>query len=80
MKCERCGESFDREATKKTIKGRQHIFCSEMCYRFYHYRVPEHDTKRIFGSGSNTVRITGVPDFRVLVAEDEESRKRNGNS
>lgn len=70
MKCAYCGEAFTREATKKTIRGKHFIFCSETCYRFHHYRIPKHDTKLVEGPG--TVRIHGVPDFRVLIAEDEK--------
>ena len=69
MKCEYCGENFSREPTRKVIKGEQHIFCCEMCYRFYHYRVPKHDMNV---EGTGTVRIHGIPDFRVLIEEDEQ--------
>ena len=70
MKCEYCGEVFQDNPTNKTIRGKKHIFCSEMCYRFHHYRVPKHDMKLV--EGPETVRIHGVPDFRVLIAEDEK--------
>ena len=73
MKCEYCGENFSREPTRKVIKGKEHIFCCEMCYRFHHYRVPKHNMNV---EGIGTVRIHGVPDFRVLIAGDDKKETK----
>ena len=69
MKCEYCGEEFQDDPTRKVIRGKRHIFCSEMCYRFYHYRVPKHDMKHVLG---NAVRVYGIPDFSVFIDNDEK--------
>ena len=68
MKCEYCGEVFQDNPTKKVIRGKPHVFCSEMCYRFHHYRIPKHDLQHVIG---DSVRVYGIPDFSVLIDGNE---------
>lgn len=39
-KCEYCGRPIKGEAEKKTLRGKEHTFCSDLCFRFYFYEVP----------------------------------------
>jgi len=68
MKCKYCELTFEGAPTKKVIRGKQHVFCSEECFRYYHYRIPKFDTQRVLGE--RAVRISSLPDFRVLIEED----------
>ena len=72
MKCEYCGEVFQDDPTRKVIRGKRHIFCSEMCYRFHHYRVPKHDMQKVIGEGA--VRVYGIPDFGIFIDEENEKK------
>ena len=69
MKCEYCGEVFQDDPTRKVIRGKRHIFCNEMCYRLYHYRVPRHDMQDLLGTD---VRVYGIPHFSVFIDNDEK--------
>lgn len=70
MKCSYCGEVFEGDPTKKVIRGKPYVFCSEMCYRFHHYRIPKHDMKNVLGEGA--VRVYGVPDFSIFIDEEKK--------
>jgi len=68
MKCDHCGEGFKQEPTVKTIRGKQHTFCSEFCFVLHHLRMPVYDMSNC--GGPRSVRIP-VPDFKELLSEEE---------
>jgi len=39
-KCEYCSRPIKNELVNKIIRGKQHIFCTEFCFRLYFYSVP----------------------------------------
>jgi len=69
MKCEYCEKTFDEEPTKKVIKGKDHIFCTECCYNFFIYNYPKRDLPSMY---SNFVVYVSVPNFRQLIEETSQ--------
>ena len=39
-RCEYCTRTIKDDPVLKTIKGKQHIYCSEFCYRLLFYNAP----------------------------------------
>jgi hypothetical protein len=70
-KCEYCSRSINREQVHKMIRGKQHIFCSEFCFRLYFYSVPTisyDDLNKMYELWCVDVK---APDFRTLVVEED---------
>jgi hypothetical protein len=40
LKCEQCGRPIKGEPVKKTLKGKEHILCSDHCFWLYFYKIP----------------------------------------
>jgi hypothetical protein len=38
--CEYCGRTIKSDPVKKTRRGKEHVFCSEFCFRLDFYSVP----------------------------------------
>jgi hypothetical protein len=39
-KCEYCGRPLKRGPVVKVRRGKEHIYCSEFCFRLHFYDVP----------------------------------------
>jgi hypothetical protein len=39
-RCEYCSRPIKGGPVKKTLRGKEHIFCSEFCFRLYFYSAP----------------------------------------
>lgn len=40
IRCDYCGRPLKAGPVKKTLRGKEHIFCSEFCFRLHFYNVP----------------------------------------
>jgi YHS domain-containing protein len=40
IQCEYCNRPIKDSPVKKTLRGKEHIFCSEFCFRLHFYDVP----------------------------------------
>jgi hypothetical protein len=40
MRCEYCARPIKYSPVKKVLKGREHTYCSEFCFRLHFYSVP----------------------------------------
>lgn len=80
MKCDYCGQKFEKGGVEKIIRGERHIFCTECCYVLYHYKMPVLDMTNILGIRGR--RLSSVPDFRQLalsMTEEEEDEIRRSS-
>lgn len=69
--CEYCRRPIKTAPTIKTLKGEDHTFCSEFCYRLYFYDVPTisyTDLLKMYELRSVTVN---PPRFSTLITEEE---------
>lgn len=69
--CEYCSRPIKSGKVIKKIRGKQHIFCSEFCFRLYFYDVPTisyDDLNKMYKLWCVDVQS---PDFRTLVVEEE---------
>ena len=41
IQCEYCSRLIKGDPTKKTLRGRERIYCSEFCFRLQFYDVPK---------------------------------------
>jgi hypothetical protein len=69
--CEYCSRPLKSDPTVKVLRGNQHIFCSEFCFRLYFYDVPDmsfNDLQKMY-----TLRCASIqaPDFRTLVYKED---------
>jgi hypothetical protein len=56
----------------KTLRGQEHVFCTDFCFRLYFYDVPRityEDLNKMYELRCVTMK---VPDFRTLVTENTE--------
>ena len=70
--CEFCDRPIKADPIIKTLRGQEHVFCTEFCFRLYFYDVPKisyDDLKKMYELRCVTVN---APDFRSLVVEDIE--------
>ena len=66
--CEYCDRPIKNKPTRKILRGKSHIFCSEFCYLLSFYDVPKisyDDLKKMY-----SLRCISVLD----PAESDESR------
>ncbi|MBW2030855.1 MAG: hypothetical protein JRH06_06965 [Deltaproteobacteria bacterium] len=68
MKCEYCGRTIKGKPARKTMKGTDHIFCTEMCFRLEYYQVPKFDLNSVYEKKTISIEC---PDFRELIEEQE---------
>jgi hypothetical protein len=40
IRCEYCSRPITGKPVKKALRSKEHIFCSEFCFRLYFYSVP----------------------------------------
>jgi len=69
--CEYCERPIKADPVKKTLRGKEHIFCTEFCFRLSFYDVPKityDDLKKMYALRCVTMK---VPDFRSLIVENE---------
>ena len=70
-KCEYCSRPIKNELVNKIIRGKQHIFCTEFCFRLYFYSVPTisfDDLNKMYSLWCVEVE---APEFRTLVVEED---------
>ena len=68
--CEYCLRPLKTNPVKKKLRGQEHIFCSEFCFRLSFYDVPRitfEDLNKMYELRCVTME---VPDFHTLVNED----------
>ena len=64
MECEYCGRTIRRDPVKKVLRGKRHVFCTEMCFRLWFYNIPKFDLERMYSLYTMSV---SVPDFQELI-------------
>jgi hypothetical protein len=67
--CECCERPIKGTPEIKTLRGKEHTFCSEFCFRLYFYSAPKvsyDDMKKMY-----TLRFIAmdVPDLHYLAGE-----------
>ena len=70
-KCEYCSRPIKSGQVIKKIRGKQHIFCSEFCFRLSFYSVPTisyEDLNKMYSLWCVDIK---APDFRTLVVEED---------
>jgi hypothetical protein len=71
IKCEYCSRPIKGGQVNKMIRGKEHIFCTEFCFRLYFYSVPTisyDDLNKMYTLWCVDVK---APDFRTLVVEED---------
>jgi hypothetical protein len=70
MRCEFCERLIKGEPVTKVLRGQEHIYCTEFCFRLAFYDVPRitlDDLNKMYALRCVTVR---PPDFRSLIVEE----------
>jgi hypothetical protein len=70
--CEYCKRPIKSGEVIKRMRGKEHVFCTEFCFRLSFYDVPRityEDLKKMYELRCVTVN---APDFRTLIAERDE--------
>jgi len=68
-RCECCNRPIQGTPEIKTLRGKEHTFCSEFCFRLYFYNAPKvsyDDMKKMYELRFVT---TDVPDLHYLAGE-----------
>ena len=68
--CEYCLRPIKTNPVKKKLRGQEHIFCTEFCFRLSFYDVPRitfEDLNKMYELRCVTMK---VPDFHTLIYED----------
>ena len=71
-RCEFCDRPIKAGPIIKKLRGKEHVFCTEFCFRLYFYDVPKisyDDLEKMYELRCVTVN---PPDFRSLVVKDTE--------
>lgn len=67
--CECCARPIKGTPEIKTLRGKEHTFCSEFCFRLYFYSAPKStydDMKKMYALRFVTIH---VPDLHELIGE-----------
>ena len=70
--CEYCERPIKSDPVIKILRGKEHVFCTEFCFRLYFYDVPRityEDLKKMYELRCVTVK---APDFHTLIVESNE--------
>ena len=70
VQCEYCERPILADPVKKILMGKEHIYCTEFCFRLDFYDVPTItylDLQKMYELRCVTVE---APDFRTLIVED----------
>ena len=70
INCEYCGRSIKGEPTIKVLRGKDHTFCSEFCFRLHFYKVPTisyEDLQEMYSLRCITIH---APDWQELIGEN----------
>jgi hypothetical protein len=70
--CEFCKRPIMSGPVTKILRGKEHVFCTEFCFRLYFYDVPtitNEDLKKMYDLRCVTIK---APDFRTLIVESDE--------
>jgi|GEM_PF-1340886 len=70
-KCEYCLRPIKGEPTIKNLRGQEHVFCTEFCFRLYFYDVPKityKDLQKMYALRCLSIKS---PDFRTLVYRED---------
>ena len=70
--CEYCDRPIKADPRIKILRGKEHVFCTEFCFRLSFYDVPRisrNDLEKMYELRCVTMR---VPDFRTLIVEDTQ--------
>lgn len=68
--CEFCERPLKVSRIVKTLRGKEHVFCTEFCFRLYFYDVPRITHKDLEKMYELRCVTMNPPDFRTLVVED----------
>ena len=69
--CEYCGRPIKGAPEMKVLRGKNHTFCTEFCFRLYFYDVPTityANLQKMYALRCVTVKS---PDFRTLVYKED---------
>ena len=57
--CCQCGRLIKGEPVKKVLRGCEHLYCSDFCFRFYFYgiKMPYSDLQKMYSIGCVSVPI-----------------------
>jgi hypothetical protein len=72
VKCEYCGRPIKGKPEVRVLRGTEHTFCTEFCFRLYFYDVPTityADLQKMYQLRCVTIK---APDFRTLVYEEDQ--------
>ena len=70
--CEYCERPIKFDPVIKILRGKEHVFCTEFCFRLYFYYVPKityEDLKKMYELRCVTMK---APDFHTLIVESNE--------
>jgi hypothetical protein len=69
LKCQYCGRPIKDEPVTKSLKGKEHTFCSAFCFRLFFYDAPKisyNDLQKMYSFYCVSVP---VPDFQNSLQE-----------
>ena len=70
LRCEFCQRPIKGQPVKKVLRSKEHLYCTEFCFRLAFYDVPRitfEDLQQMYEMRCVTVK---PPDFHSLIVEE----------
>ena len=61
-KCDQCGRPITGELLKKVLRGKEYLYCSDLCFRlhFYGVKMPYADLQKMYSVGCVSVPVESI--------------------